>query len=332
MTNKYPDRDQFFAHKFVRLLTKSCAAQDIGLNAFSLLCIIAHTEDAARYRGPVRYWNEQLQNALAMSPKQLRLARDKAVEFGWLHYERDSKREVGRYWVTVPERAEGLGDAPIEEQDHGSYVPSHVTSEDNERDNERSHKGTLKGHIKGHSKVTSSIPIPFPSPFPEEGGTPAAVAEPPSEKLTEWQSEIIQAFNETFGTTARITTKRQAALKARWRDPWWRDNWRAALDRGSGSAFLRGANERGWVIDFEFFLKPDSVAKILEGKYDNRTGTQRPTASAAREQQNASTFDSLRRARERAGISVPASHIGGGSVAGRIAGPSMLDEADGGVD
>jgi hypothetical protein len=112
-----------------------------------------------------------------------------------------------------------------------------------------------------------------------------------------WQSEIVEAFNATFGAECRLTKKRTTALAARWNDPWWRDNWRAALDRGSGSAFLRGANDRGWMIDFEFFLKPDTVAKILEGKYDNRGNQSRKqTHTEQREQLNASSFDWIRQA------------------------------------
>ena len=103
MAVDYPQRDSFFSHRFVRLLMKSCAAMDIGQQSCLLLCYIAHTEDAARYSGPVRFWNEQLLTTLAMSPKQLRAARDRAIEFGWLNYDRDSDRTVGRYFVLIPE-------------------------------------------------------------------------------------------------------------------------------------------------------------------------------------------------------------------------------------
>ena len=53
-----------FSHKYVRLLAKSCAAQDIGHHAVLLCVFIVHTEDAARYSGPVRFWNEQLMNIM----------------------------------------------------------------------------------------------------------------------------------------------------------------------------------------------------------------------------------------------------------------------------
>ena len=56
----YPKRESFFAHRLTRLLFKGCAAQEIGQYAVLLVIQIAHTEDAARYQGPVRFWNSQL--------------------------------------------------------------------------------------------------------------------------------------------------------------------------------------------------------------------------------------------------------------------------------
>ena len=111
----YPNRDPFFAHRFVRLLQKSCAAMDIGQNACLLLCYIAHTEDATRYSSPVKFWNEQLMTTMGFkSPKQLNDARAKAIKAGWLVYVRTGHREVGRYLVTIPSEYEDMADAPIE--------------------------------------------------------------------------------------------------------------------------------------------------------------------------------------------------------------------------
>lgn len=81
----YPKRSSHFAHKFSRLLFKSCAAQDIGHHAVLLLVHIVHTEDAARYQRPVRFGISQLLETLGFSSeRQLRQARDKAIAAGWL--------------------------------------------------------------------------------------------------------------------------------------------------------------------------------------------------------------------------------------------------------
>lgn len=118
-------------------------------------------------------------------------------------------------------------------------------------------------------------------------------------------------FDSTFGRSSRMTDSRRKALASRWRDQWWRDNWQAALQRASSSAFLKGANDRSWVIDLEFFLRPDSVTKILEGKYDNRQQQQRLpiNSAAAREQRNADAFAILEAA---AAAQIAAS--GGGGI------------------
>lgn len=112
---EYPKREPFHAHKLTRLLFKSCAIQDIGNNAALLVVHIAHTEDAARYQYPVRFWNGQLMHVMGWhSPKQLTEARRRAVEAGWLHYERDQNRKVGKYWTMIPPTVTAFNDEPIE--------------------------------------------------------------------------------------------------------------------------------------------------------------------------------------------------------------------------
>jgi hypothetical protein len=34
--------------------------------------------------------------------------------------------------------------------------------------------------------------------------------------------------------------------------------------------FMQGANDRGWIADADFFLRPDAVLKISEGKYRDK--------------------------------------------------------------
>ena len=70
-------------------------------------------------------------------------------------------------------------------------------------------------------------------------------------------------------TVRSLTNKRKRALGQRLRDPTWREQWRSALDKVRGSPFCCGENNRGWRADFDFFIQPDTVTKLLEGKYDN---------------------------------------------------------------
>lgn len=119
---EYPKRPPYFAHRFCRLLIKACAAQEIGHTGFVLCVTIAHTEDARRYSGPVTFFNEQLLPIVGVRKwEALDLARRKASEAGWLHYECQGKRQPGIYWVEIPEFAATFDDNPCGETPNALY-------------------------------------------------------------------------------------------------------------------------------------------------------------------------------------------------------------------
>lgn len=153
----YPSREPFYAHRLTRLLFKSCAAQSIGQDAVLLIIHIAHTEDAARYQGPVRFWNSQLNEVLGFrSPKTLNNARTKAVQAGWLIYERKHDRTDGRYWTCIPQSVLAFDDEPIEPTFSPVPVPGTEQVAEQESDGKRNRKGTGDG----------SLPHPAPVPVP----------------------------------------------------------------------------------------------------------------------------------------------------------------------
>jgi hypothetical protein len=66
---------------------------------------------------------------------------------------------------------------------------------------------------------------------------------------------------------AKLSDKRKKTLKERLKDEFFKDNWKKALDMVPTIPFLMGKNKTDWRADFDFFTRPDSVAKIIEGKY-----------------------------------------------------------------
>lgn len=44
-----------------------------------------------------------------------------------------------------------------------------------------------------------------------------------------------------------------------------------AIDNIRHSSFLRGQNDRGWTITFDWFVKPSNFVKVLEGNYADKT-------------------------------------------------------------
>jgi hypothetical protein len=46
--------------------------------------------------------------------------------------------------------------------------------------------------------------------------------------------------------------------------------WREVVQRIARSKFCQGENDRGWIADFDFLVRAETFAKVLEGKYDDR--------------------------------------------------------------
>lgn len=43
-----------------------------------------------------------------------------------------------------------------------------------------------------------------------------------------------------------------------------------AIEKVRNSDFLKGQNKSGFIITFEWFVRPNNFPKVLEGNYDNR--------------------------------------------------------------
>lgn len=78
-----------------------------------------------------------------------------------------------------------------------------------------------------------------------------------------WNS--IPGFCKCIKTTKTRTSLFQTRLK----DSFWKENWKAAFKKASTLPALSGANNGNWKAEIDWFLRPDTVVKILEGKYDN---------------------------------------------------------------
>lgn len=69
----------------------------------------------------------------------------------------------------------------------------------------------------------------------------------------------------------KLNSQRGRMLKARLRE-FGEETIIQAMDKVKQSPFLLGQNDRGWVITFDWFLKPNNFQKVMEGQYDERPG------------------------------------------------------------
>lgn len=86
--------------------------------------------------------------------------------------------------------------------------------------------------------------------------------------------ELGEAWNRSGAPLPRVRLPirgpRQKHAKARLHDVPDIGVWERAIRRIAASRFCRGDNNRHWVADFEFLIRPGTLTKIEEGKYDDR--------------------------------------------------------------
>jgi len=83
---------------------------------------------------------------------------------------------------------------------------------------------------------------------------------------------IIDAWNSLGLTQIKAikpNTNRYKLLRARLKE-YGASSVLEAIDNVKQSSFLKGQNPRGWVITFDWFLRPNNFLKVLEGNYNDK--------------------------------------------------------------
>ena len=103
---------------------------------------------------------------------------------------------------------------------------------------------------------------------------------------TDTEAEALKSIVDSWNVLAekhglskvcKLTDKRRKHLRARLGDKDWVAAWEQALALVPDSPFLLGKSDRGWKADFDWFIKPDSVMNIIEGKYQGGPPRPEPT-------------------------------------------------------
>lgn len=117
------------------------------------------------------------------------------------------------------------------------------------------------------------VPAISNSNFPDSGTKNTSIDNKNSksnkEDTAEYQ-EVADCWNShsILERAERKTRKRCAAVSARMKDPYFRENYKSAIRRIAQSPFCCGENDRGWKATIDWFLKPDTITYVMEGKYD----------------------------------------------------------------
>jgi hypothetical protein len=89
--------------------------------------------------------------------------------------------------------------------------------------------------------------------------------------LFDYWNEFIKKY-PILSKIEKISQERRNHLKKRFESDHFRENIKIAIDLIKNSPFLRGENQRGWVITFDWLIANDTnYVKILEGRYKSKT-------------------------------------------------------------
>ena len=126
---------------------------------------------------------------------------------------------------------------------------------------------TPRGEKSGRSGVNQDSPKPLENR--PENHSPSVVS-PAVEKSD--ITAAVEAWNELadrcgLARVQRLTDARRKQLRARLKDCGGLEGWHAALAKIEASPGLRGENERGWRVDFDFVVRESKFTKLMEGTY-----------------------------------------------------------------
>ncbi len=132
-----------------------------------------------------------------------------------------------------------------------TVTPRHATSQ-------RKGKGKRQ-ETTGEGEAETGPPPPASSPARERRPSP---------------TDLLAVWNENRGplpAAEALNEERKRKANSRLRDCPDLERWATGIRKAAASSFCRGENDRGWRATFDFFLKPSTLTKALEGAYEGKT-------------------------------------------------------------
>lgn len=121
--------------------------------------------------------------------------------------------------------------------------------------------------------VLGDVPVPAPPPLPP---APAYTGRQDDAFPDASVQDVVDYWNAEAEKTGvpkciSLTAARRSRIRERLANTFWREHWREAAQKIKDSSFLCGHNDRKWKANIDWFIRPDTVPSILEGKYTGNT-------------------------------------------------------------
>ena len=83
--------------------------------------------------------------------------------------------------------------------------------------------------------------------------------------------DLYHSICKSFPVVRSLSDARKKAIKARL-NTYSLDDFKAVFENAEASSFLKGANDRNWTATFDWLIKDQNMAKVLEGNYVDKRG------------------------------------------------------------
>ena len=99
--------------------------------------------------------------------------------------------------------------------------------------------------------------------------------------------KIVNMYNDiciSFPKVTKLSETRKKSIKARL-NSYNFDDFEKLFEKAQSSDFLKGKNSRDWQANFDWLIKDNNMAKVLDGNYDNKgSKTQNKTSTISEEE------------------------------------------------
>lgn len=115
------------------------------------------------------------------------------------------------------------------------------------------------------TNTNTGTTTPIPPKGGEPDGAPAAADPTPYKAIVALYHDLCPSYPKL----RNVSDNRKKAMAARWKEYGHDlDTFRELFEQAEASQFLKGKNPRNWTADFDWLMKSASMAKVLEGNYD----------------------------------------------------------------
>lgn len=216
-----------------------------------------------------------------MTEQGVRYKLNDLIKRGWVYKSSNTNGyKSNQYTIRIPANATIAQRPPLPNGIRPDSPKGLLSLPNNVRPN---HQGTAKEPPRGEDEVPVkpveqylSLEAESDSPKTSSPAVSQDDPEPPEAKF----------WNANRGTLPKVMCvagKRLRALEARRKSAFWVANFQKGVKRAAESDWCTGRGGNGWQVDFDWLLIEGNLAKVVEGKYDNRGGPVRPTPTGEKD-------------------------------------------------